>query len=142
MGAPGWSSTLPTVIGDLTLLPRNIRWDSNPDGVMADINTNVTTGGERYGTLFFERELHELTVRLPASEKPQFRAMYTAGRTDDIYYVPDSADMGTVYQVRFEDPNFLPRNIGTPGDFEDSMEMWFDWLFTISTSPGSVMIDD
>lgn len=144
MGLPGWSTTEPTVIGDLTLLPRGVRWTSNPDGVIADLNTNVTTGGERYTTLFFERELHELTVRFPASEKAQFRAMYTAGRADDIYYVPDSDDMSTVHQVRFEEPNFLPRNVGDPGGWfsEGTMQMWFDWTFTISTAPGEVLIDD
>ena len=142
MGRNGWSNALPTIPADLALLPRNIRWDSNPLGVIADIQRNVTTGGERYDTVFFERTVHELNVRFPESERAQFRAMYTAGRASDIYYVPDSDVMGTVYVVRFEEPNFLPRNIGIPGDFEGSMEMWFDWTFTVSTSPESVMIDD
>lgn len=142
MGRNGWSITLPTVLGDLTLLPRNIRWDSNPNGVLADINTNVTTGGERYSTLFFERQLLELNVRFPQEENAAFKAMYVAGRADDIYYVPDSDDMSTVYQVRFEDPNYLPRNIGTPGATNGSMQMWFDWTFRISTAAASVLIDD
>jgi len=142
MGLPGWSTTLPTVIGDLTLLPRNIRWDSNPGDVMADVNTNVTTGGERYGTLFFERDVYELNVRFPADENEAFKDMYRAGRADDIYYVPNSADMSTVYQVRFEDPSYRKRNIGGPGHIRGSMQMWFDWTFTISTAPGAVMIDD
>lgn len=142
MGLPGWATTLPTVKADLTLLPRNCRWDSDPNGIVSDENTNVTTGGERYTTLFFERIVMEFIFRFPQDENSYFEALYRAARAEDIYYVPDSDDMSTVFLVRGEDPNYRPRNIGGPGAFAGSMQMWFDWTFVCSTAAESVMIDD
>jgi hypothetical protein len=146
MGLPGWAINPPTTVGELTLLPRGATLQSDPNGVVADINTNVTTGGTRYSTVFFEREIQEWTFRFPQDENAQFRAMYTAARADDIYFVPDSSDMATVLQVRGEDPNYRPRNVGgkwnVSGGLDGELQSVFDWTFVISTEQSAVMIED
>jgi len=133
MGVAGWSTTEPADIGDLTLLPRGFMWNSDPNGVMAEIIRNVTTGGKRYDGFLFERELREYNFHYPQDENSQFVAMYRAARAQDIYFVPDSDNMAGVIRVRLEEPNYLPKNTGAPGHINDSMQMWFMWTFRIST---------
>ena len=142
MGLAGWATTIPIVAGDLTLLPRGCQWSSDPNGIVAELNTNVTTGGARYTTVFYERIQMEFKFRFPQDENEDFSALYLAARAADIYYVPDSDVMATVFVVRGEDPNYKPRNIGAPGQTNDSMQMWFEWTFICSTAAESVMIDD
>ena len=142
MGVAGWSSALPSSINDLTLLPRGCEWSSDPNGVLAEIIRNVTTGGKRYDNVMFDRLLLELSFHFPQSENADFYALYLAGRAADFYFVPDSDDMGTVLLIRLEEPNYLPKNTGTPGQLTDTMEMWFRWVMRASTEVAEEDIED
>lgn len=142
MGLAGWSTTEPTVKADLTLLPRGCEWSSDPNGIISEIILNVTTGGKRYPNLMFDRELMEFNFHFPQSENTQFKAMYLVSRVSDIWYVPDSDDMATKFNVRLEDKDYLPKNTGAPGQESDTMEMWFRWTYRISTETTEVEIED
>lgn len=133
MEAPGWSTTEPTVAGDLTLLPRNATWRSEPVGLVSEVIRNVTNGGVREDTVMWDREVFDWQFRFPKAYDAQFRAMFVAARSSDIWYVPDSSDMSVKYNVRSEDKDYLPRNIGQPGAHEGDMSFWLDWTFRIST---------
>ena len=142
MALPGWSEELPEEVEDLTLLPRNCRWTSDPVGVASERIRNVTNGGVRFDTILWDRNIFELVFRFPNAENAEFLAMFMASRANPIYFVPDSSDMATVYQVRCEDSDYLPRSIGEAAEFEGTMQFWYDWTFRISTEQEGVEIED
>jgi hypothetical protein len=142
MGVAGYSTTEPSVIGDLILLPRGCQWNSNPNGVLEENIRNVTTGGRRFDNIRFDRFILEFNFNFPQSENAQFRALYYACRAADIWYVPDSDDMATKFHVRLHEPGYDPKNDGQPGQLTSTMEMWFIWTFRISTETVEVEIED
>lgn len=142
MGLPGWSTTEPVDAGDLTLLPRGAEWSSDPNGVTAENIRNTTTGGRVYDNVLFDYLSPEFSFHFPQSENSQFYALYLAGRAVDIYYVPDSDDMGTVLHGRLEETSYLPKNTGQPGHIDGSMQMWFRWLFRFRTVVPALEIED
>jgi hypothetical protein len=135
----GWSATEPTVIGDLTLLPRNCRWESNKvPGLLVEKVRNITTGGRRYDWEFFRRIYREFVFRFPEDENDEFQAMFEAAIASDIWFVPNSTDISSKMHIRSEDDDYLPQNIGGPGSIRGSMQMWVEWTWRISTETEAV----
>lgn len=139
MGLPGWSQTEPTVIGDLTLLPRNGRFESPRVGNQRSTILNVTNGGVRTGYVLHEREtasvrgFSQYIFEFAAAQVAAYKAIddYAHGRAVDFWFVPDSSNMADKIHCRLEDDEFLPEVV-EKREFNGVVQQWFRWTMRIS----------
>lgn len=139
MDLPGWSETEPTVIGDLTLLPRNGRFESPRVGNQRATILNVTNGGVRTGYVLHEREtatvrgFSQYIFEFAADQVADYKAIddYAHGDVVDFWFVPDSSNMTDKIHCRLVDKEFLPE-VAKERTFNGSVQQWFRWTMRIS----------
>ena len=142
IGAPGYSLDEPVVLGDLTLLPRSFRWQSDDVGVDEVTIVNETQRGVRTEYELFSRDvLPGLIFRFPASEYADFKTFIEATRAVSFWFVPDSTVMAGKVNVRRQ-VVFLPKNIGQPGAYQGDMQRWYDFTLVLTVEVDDIAIED
>lgn len=139
MGLPGWSTTEPTVIGDLTVLPRNGRFESPRVGNQRATILNVTNGGVRYGYVLHEREtatvrgFSQYVFEFAADQVAAYKAIddYAHGDVVPFWFVPDSSNMADRIFCRLVDKEFQPE-VAKERTFGAAVQQWFRWTMRIS----------
>jgi hypothetical protein len=147
----GWSLTEPIVAGDLTLLPRNGRWESLRYGAQRSSIVNVTNGGVRTGYVLHERETAsvrgygEWIFEIFAEQVAAYKAIDSAAHGDVLpfWFVPDHTNMSDRINCRLVDKQFSDALTALePGAFNGSMQQRFRYVMRISAEVEDQTLED
>lgn len=139
MANPGYYLSSP---GELILLPRPPRWDSLIEAVEDKQIEHETEGGVLWIYPQFQRLIPAYNFRLPVDELAAFKALHllVKGRALPFYFVPDTADMGTVYKVRKES-GFKPSVVGPASNADGDLVQWYDYTLQLTAEIDALEIE-
>lgn len=127
-----WSDTEPANLGEMTALPRSVRWESKTRGIQTSAIVNETNGGKRYGNFLFQRRTFpELIWEFPRDLAPLFEAIIeTVGGPVRPLWLTLTGNFADVVKIRLDDDRFEPEAFA--GEYDGEVQQWFRWSMRAS----------